>query len=78
MFSKVSFSFHGQALAAAAAVIGVLGVSSLASAIIVYEPFNYPTVANGTTMVGVTTNATGLTGAYSLGACPCNDFWGTE
>lgn len=68
MSSKVSFSLPSPTLAAAAAMIGVLGVSSLASAIAVYEPFNYPNVTNGSTMVGVTTNATGLTGSYLLGA----------
>ena len=68
MFSRISCSSHGSVLTAAVAVAGVLGVSSLASAVIVYEPFNYPSVANGATMVGVTTNATGLTGSYSLGA----------
>lgn len=54
-------------LLSAASITAIAGVSSLASAAtIVYEPFNYPSVANGTTMNGVVTNATGLTGNYSV------------
>ena len=65
MFTSRKFMFSG--LLSAAAIAAVAGVSSLAAAAtIVYEPFNYSSLANGASMNGVATNATGLTGNYSV------------
>jgi len=50
---------------AVASIIGAFTISSHAS-VLIYEGFNYG-LADGTTMNGVATNATGLSGNYALG-----------
>ncbi len=50
---------------AVASIIGAFTTSSHAS-VLIYEGFDYG-LAEGTTMNGVATNATGLSGSYALG-----------
>lgn len=50
---------------AVASIIGAFTISSHAS-VLIYEGFDYG-LAEGTTMNGVATNATGLSGSYALG-----------
>ncbi len=52
-----------KAALAAAACVAFAAAHARAS-LVVYEPYNYG-LAQGTTMTGVTTNAVGLTGAYT-------------
>ena len=75
MFSNRSPVSHGSSLAAKAVVAGaalgalvlLAGVVPVARAsLLVYEPFNYPSLADGSEFDGITTNAAGLTGSYIL------------
>ena len=60
--SSRGLSLTAAALAAAACV--TFAAAHAQASLIVYEPYNYG-LAQGTTMTGVTTNALGLTGAYT-------------
>ncbi|MGC9261338.1 MAG: PEP-CTERM sorting domain-containing protein [Phycisphaerae bacterium] len=62
-YVSVSSSLAAKAAIAAAACVAFAAAHAQAS-LIVYEPYNYG-LAQGTTMTGVTTNAVGLTGAYT-------------
>ena len=64
-------SSRGFSLAAiVAAALGTLGlvgsVARTAGAVLVYEPFQYPSLANGAEFDGTTADSVGLTGSYTL------------
>ncbi len=58
-------SLMSKAVIASSAAAALLLAIPSAHASLVYEPFNYPSLANEASMNGVTTNATGLKGNYS-------------
>ena len=73
MFSKFSPMNRGgrisslmakAAIASSAAVILAVAIPAAQAGLVIYEPYNYG-LTQGTTMTGVTTNAVGLTGAYT-------------
>ena len=68
MFSKGLAVSHVSLLAAATLVVAGLATSSSVAraGLLVYEPFNYPSLADGSEFDGTTANATGLTGSYIL------------
>ncbi len=52
-------------IASSAAAALLLAIPSAHAALLIYEPYNYPSLAQGATMTGVTTNAVGLPGKYT-------------
>ncbi|MGC9260737.1 MAG: PEP-CTERM sorting domain-containing protein [Phycisphaerae bacterium] len=68
MFSKGLAVSHVFLLATATLVVAGLATSSSVAraGLLVYEPFNYPSLADGSEFDGTTANAVGLTGSYIL------------